>query len=322
MKRTLSIASRVPPAVTSTLTPASDPRPPPRPPVTAGALRPRREQLPRRRRAGSRGLGHAADAVLARRRQAARCRARAIRTPRARSVSRFARVAGCSYMREFIAGASSSGQRAASAQLVSRLSARPRGELGDRVGRRGGDQEQVGVGHQLEVADAGRGRAGAGPGKAPRAGSRWNSLDEHRRPGQRGERGGADEAAAGGRLHDAHGVAGAGRQADELERLVRGDPAADAEQYARHGQLVLERPGVRQPLAGRLRAPRLPRGGLAVVVLHLPAGYLLEGDREVVFGGGLDHRRRELVEGPLTEVVVVAVDLARALGGDDHSGVV
>ncbi len=45
--------------------------------------------------------------------------------PRARSVARFACVAGCSYMRLFIAGATTSGQSAASAQLVSRLSAIP-----------------------------------------------------------------------------------------------------------------------------------------------------------------------------------------------------
>src|SRR5258708_38959565 len=64
------------------------------------------------------------------------------------------------------------------------------------------------------------------------------------------------------------------------------------------------------------------RGALSIVVLHLPRGYLLEGDREVVFRGRIDHRRRELVEGPLAEVVVVAVDLPCALGGDDHAGVI
>src|SRR5206468_5433178 len=79
----------------------------------------------------------------------------------------------------------------------------------------------------------------------------------------------------------------------------------------------------RDAAAGRLRraARELSRGS-AVVVLHLPRGYLLEGDREVVFRAGFDHRRGELVEGALAEVVVVAVDLPRALGGDDHAGVV
>ena len=45
--------------------------------------------------------------------------------PRAASSSRFACVAGCRYMRLFIAGATGSGQRAASAAAVSRLSACP-----------------------------------------------------------------------------------------------------------------------------------------------------------------------------------------------------
>ncbi len=46
-------------------------------------------------------------------------------TPRAASSSRFACVAGCRYMWLFIAGATSTGQRAASAAAVSRLSANP-----------------------------------------------------------------------------------------------------------------------------------------------------------------------------------------------------
>src|SRR3954451_9452158 len=61
---------------------------------------------------------------------------------------------------------------------------------------------------------------------------------------------------------------------------------------------------------------------LAVVVLDLARGDFLEGDRQVVLRGGVDHRRRELVERPLTEVVVVGVDLASALGGDQHRGVI
>src|SRR6478672_9691749 len=62
--------------------------------------------------------------------------------------------------------------------------------------------------------------------------------------------------------------------------------------------------------------------GLAVVVLDLARRDFLEGDRQVVLRAGLDHRGRELVERPLAEVVVVAVDLAGALGGDDHGRVV
>src|SRR3954453_18553270 len=61
---------------------------------------------------------------------------------------------------------------------------------------------------------------------------------------------------------------------------------------------------------------------LAVLVLDLARGDFLEGDREVVLRGGVDHRRRELVERPLTEVVVVGVDLPGALRGHEHGGVV
>src|ERR1700710_1226127 len=67
------------------------------------------------------------------------------------------------------------------------------------------------------------------------------------------------------------------------------------------------------------------RGGrplLAVVVLDLARGDFLERDREVVLRTALDHRRRELVEGALAKVVVVAVDLTRPLGRDQHGGVV
>ena len=46
-------------------------------------------------------------------------------TPRARSASTFARVAGCAHMRGFMAGATSTGPRCASAASVSTLSAMP-----------------------------------------------------------------------------------------------------------------------------------------------------------------------------------------------------
>src|SRR4051794_20695120 len=78
------------------------------------------------------------------------------------------------------------------------------------------------------------------------------------------------------------------------------------------------------PLTPRSRRATclLPARSLPVAVLQLPGRDLLEGDREVVLGPGVDHRRRELVEGSLAEVVVVRVDLPRALGSDDHARVV
>src|SRR4051812_50187053 len=60
----------------------------------------------------------------------------------------------------------------------------------------------------------------------------------------------------------------------------------------------------------------------AVAVLDLVGGDLLECDLEVVLRLGVHHRRRVLVEGPLAEVVVVRVDLARPLGRDEHARVV
>src|SRR5439155_1683515 len=85
--------------------------------------------------------------------------------------------------------------------------------------------------------------------------------------------------------------------------------------------IVLAEAGAIRYTSARAGAP-FARRSSAVVVGDLPRGYLLEGDREVVFRGRLDHRRRELVEGALAEVVVVAVDLARALRRDDHARVV
>src|SRR5690242_17101816 len=74
-------------------------------------------------------------------------------------------------------------------------------------------------------------------------------------------------------------------------------------------------------IRAKLRRPWVePR--LAVVVLDLARGDFLERDRQVVLRAALDHRRRELVERALAQVVVVAVDLTRPLGRDEHGGVV
>jgi hypothetical protein len=75
-------------------------------------------------------------------------------------------------------------------------------ELGDRVGGGRRDQEGVGVADQLEVAERvvlGRGLVGEG------AASRiaLELVGEDRRPGQGGERRGADEALRSRRLDDA-----------------------------------------------------------------------------------------------------------------------
>src|SRR4051812_46492099 len=54
-----------------------------------------------------------------------------------------------------------------------------------------------------------------------------------------------------------------------------------------------------------------------VVVAELVFGDFLEGDLQVVLRTRLDHRRGVLVERSLTEVVVVRVDLAGALGSHE-----
>src|SRR3954449_5397110 len=70
------------------------------------------------------------------------------------------------------------------------------------------------------------------------------------------------------------------------------------------------------------RRMRATASALAVAVLQLACSNLFEGDLQVVLRAGLDHRGRVLVESALTEVVVVGVDLSRALGGDEDRRVV
>src|SRR5580765_6183783 len=60
---------------------------------------------------------------------------------------------------------------------------------------------------------------------------------------------------------------------------------------------------------------------LGVLVDDLALGSLLEGHRQVVLRARLDQGRRELVERALPQLVVVVVDLPRALGGDDDQRV-
>ena len=99
------------------------------------------------------GSASRADAALALGGQAARRRARRCTTPRSRSVCRFACVAGCSYMRLFIAGASTSGQLAASARAGEHVVGEPGRELGDRVRGRRRDHVHLGLRDELQVAD-------------------------------------------------------------------------------------------------------------------------------------------------------------------------
>src|SRR5918911_2604329 len=58
-----------------------------------------------------------------------------------------------------------------------------------------------------------------------------------------------------------------------------------------------------------------------VFVPQLALGDLLERHREVVLRARLHERRREVVERALAELMVVVVDLASPLRGDDHERV-
>ncbi len=134
----------------------------------------------------------------------------------------------------FIAGATSTGQVAASAALVSRLSARPWASLAIVFALAGAIRRTSALRDELEVAErVVVGRALVGERAA--GGVALELVGEDGRAGERREGRGADEPLGGRGLDDPHGMPGLRRQAHDLERLVGGDPAADAEQDS--GQL-------------------------------------------------------------------------------------
>ena len=164
------------------------------------------------------------------------CRARRSRRRGRAAASRFAWVAGCSYMWLFIAGASTSGAVQASAALVSRLSASParawRACSPRRARRR--TRRRARTSSRCEIGSC-VGRRLAGVGAAGRVA--LELVDEHGGAGDALEGRPADEAQARRRLDHPHGVARAGREADQLDCLVRGDPAGYAEQDPRQVRL-------------------------------------------------------------------------------------
>ena len=101
------------------------------------------------------------------------------------------------------------------------------GELGDRVGRGGRDEEGVAAGGQLEVADRVVGGCSS-PGKAPRSGSRSNSEMRTGAPTMPSKEAAPTKRVAVSVITHPHAVAGERRQPGQLERLVGGDAAADA----------------------------------------------------------------------------------------------
>ena len=171
-KRTESIGSRVPPAVTSTFSPSQG-----RPPAGTTAST-----------AASSSAGSARRPIPhSCLEPSAPVPGSTTITPRSRRSARLACVAACSYMWLFIAGATSTGQVAASAAEVSRLSARPWASLAIVFARRRRDQEGVGVADQLEVAERVVLRRRLVGERAAR-GVALELVGEDRRPGEGGER--------------------------------------------------------------------------------------------------------------------------------------
>ena len=220
MKRTGSIGSRVPPAVTSDAqavpgagrSPAAAPRPRPaaaRAPA-AGRRRTRRARRAPRRRARSR---------------ARRARAASPGSP--------------AWPRPRTCGRSSPGRRARGA-----VQARKDGRE-HRVGRsrrrawRSCSPRRARPGRRRRSATSARWpigswSGGASPGNAPRSGSRSNSSISTGAPTMPSNDAGAHEPRRRRRHQHAHAVARLGRQPRELERLVGGDAAAHAEKDAGH----------------------------------------------------------------------------------------
>ncbi len=96
-------------------------------------------------------------------------------TPRARSVSRFARVAACSYIASFMAGATISGRRHASAAAVSRLSAWPAASLAIVLAEAGAITYRSARSTSARW-DSGACSGAGSPGKAPRSASASHSV--------------------------------------------------------------------------------------------------------------------------------------------------
>ena len=115
MNRTGSMGSRVPPAVTSTLSPA-------RSPVAPDGPVPARTAAAAATIVG--GIGQAAGADVAAG-QAARLSGSTTCTPLDRRTARLSCTAACSHISVCIAGATSTGARVASSVLVSRSSLMP-----------------------------------------------------------------------------------------------------------------------------------------------------------------------------------------------------
>ena len=137
-------------------------------------------------------------------------------TPRSRSSATFARVAACAHIRSFIAGATSTGQVAASADVVSRLSASPAASLAMVLADAGATRSASALRDELEVAQ--RVVRRAAPGRGTRRG-------RGRAPARRSSTGRAGERREGRRADEVAGSPASGRRGPRGPRPSRGGRA-------------------------------------------------------------------------------------------------
>ena len=204
MKRTASIGSRVPPAVTMTRRPSQGPRSPtalgdgasvarrPRRSLVAGIAR-RRRGSPRPAPAGAPGSGSRPRPCSPR--EASRPSSGSITsTPRSRRVARLAWVAASAYMRSFIAGAISRGAVQARKDVVSIESAKPPASLATVLAEAGATRKasQLAASSRWPIGSWPRLPRLAGEGAAHRVALELGG--EHGRADDPLEGGGADEA--------------------------------------------------------------------------------------------------------------------------------
>ena len=140
-------------------------------------------------------------------------------------------MAGCSYIASFIAGATISGRRHASAAVVSRLSARPSASLAIVLADAGAIRKTSALLDELEVRERlVLGQRVAGERAAQRVA--LPLVPSTGAPVMRGERRGADEALRASVWMTRTAWPALVARRVELQRLVGGDAAGDAEQHA------------------------------------------------------------------------------------------
>ena len=145
-------------------------------------------------------------------------------------------MAGCSYIAPFMAGATISGRRQASAAAVSRLSAWPPASLAI-VFADAGAITKASARSTSSRCEIGAWSGAGSPGKAPRSGSGSHSVTSTGAPVIPANEAVPTKRVDASRLDHADAVARLDGKACQLERLVGGDAATDAEQEARHRSL-------------------------------------------------------------------------------------